>query len=1059
MKHTKQFLFICLSFAVLSVQAALPPQLEAPLDNLTIYSGAAITMGAISNVSGNIQAEAAATLCSGSNVSASNQVVAGTAHCGGSIVSGYIVSGGAVVLGEYTHVGDYIVAREDGTIGADSTIVGNLTIGVSATLGATTIDGDIMVGGDLTAGTTIVIGAKAVVAGNARAGTSVTLAEGATVVGSIIENSKQEFENDRKEPIDDQSPQLLQLQADLAAMEAPTANQLPATITENTTFKKGIYHTTDITTSVGITITFDGEGEDGHWLINSDSFIAFGANTKMVLKDVTPNSTITWNAGSYANSGEGAELLGTFFAGSYISTGQNTILKGIGDACGGMFTSAGAVTLGVRNIIGTTGCKVQPPTVHHYEIVHDGQGLTCEPESVEIRACADASCSALNTQPITLDFLTDDELISSETFTGSTTASFSNTVVETLTFSLANTSITATNPLVCDDSSGNSCNMGFTNAGLRFLSGAGNSTTLPNQTAGSSFSDTLKVQAVEDTDGVCTALFSGSNNVYLSQENVEPGGTSGLSFASDGATIAKHSGSTNITLSFDADSIAVIPTPVYHDAGKIRLHASYAADGVILSGSSNSFWVSPAELVIIAKSGLTNLSGATVTATSTHEAGNNFNLSVTALNSLGVITPNYSQGQIQLMLTRTGPTLTDSVDGNLSYGAASTLASSASPVFQNVNLTHFSSGVSIYTAAQYSEVGLLDLDVQDSNYGDANIIISAVAINIGRFIPDHFTQTVADDGFFLAKCNTAITFAAYNGQKDEATNSVGAISYLTNPVLVITAFNKQGNITQNYHQDSQGSVNDYMKLSSADIIVFTPTLDQVAMGIDSNKLPLTANMNTGTLSENNLTSLSSGGALPKGVLHYQLSDSDNFFYNRSANALVAPFTSDINFSIATIIDADNVGVTTTVDASPTGVEIRFGRLLLKNSFGPETANFPQPMQIEYFNGSEFSASADNNCASYDAGRFSLTNISLDPVLTNLLGGTGYFLTGKTQEIELQAPGAGNQGQLLVSYDTYDWFKYDWDNDNMHDDSPSAIATFGIFRGNDRMGYSREVFYR
>jgi len=191
-------------------------------------------------------------------------------------------------------------------------------------------------------------------------------------------------------------------------------------------------------------------------------------------------------------------------------------------------------------------------------------------------------------------------------------------------------------------------------------------------------------------------------------------------------------------------------------------------------------------------------------------------------------------------------------------------------------------------------------------------------------------------------------------------------------------------------------------------------------------------------------------------LHYQLSDADNFVYNRSANALVSPFRSDIDFSIATIIDADNVSATSTVAASPTGVEIRFGRLLLSNSFGPETSNFPQQMQIEHFDGNNFVSTPDENCASYEAGRIALTNIGLNPSHTSVIGGNGSFINGRAQTIQLQAPGAGNQGDIGVLYDAYDWFKYDWDNDGAHDDNPEAIATFGIYRGNDRTGHWREV---
>jgi MSHA biogenesis protein MshQ len=233
--------------------------------------------------------------------------------------------------------------------------------------------------------------------------------------------------------------------------------------------------------------------------------------------------------------------------------------------------------------------------------------------------------------------------------------------------------------------------------------------------------------------------------------------------------------------------------------------------------------------------------------------------------------------------------------------------------------------------------------------------------------------------------------------------------------------------------------------------------DEVATGVDSSKLPITANINPGTLSQNYLTASDKGEPLPKGVLHYQFSDDDNFFYDRSGNALVGPFTSDIDFSIATIIDPDDVDVLTTKAVSPTGIEIRFGRLLLVNSFGPETSDLPQPMQIEHFDGTSFVDSTDDNCASYDADKILLTDISLEPALTDKLGGTGNFSAGETQAIELQAPGTGNQGQLGVSYVAYDWFKYDWDNNGNYDDDPTAVATFGLFRGNGRIIQWREIF--
>ncbi|MFQ3206596.1 MAG: MSHA biogenesis protein MshQ [Glaciecola sp.] len=316
MKYTKRLMLTSIIFVITSAKADIPIPLDPPLNRLTIYSSAPITMGASSAVNGNIQVNAAATLGASS------------------IVGGYIMAGAAVTLGASTQVGDYIEARDAGTIGADSTIGGHLTTGDAATLGANTIDGNIMVGGDLTAGAAILVGTKAVIAGNlkagaaasadlgadakvignaaagialtlgadvivdghaqagsgslmlgvgasiggnARAGTSVVLAAGATVGGDITQLSAEASATNVKQPIDDQSLKLLLVQAQLATMLAPLENQLPTAMTVSATIKKGTYHTTALTTTAGITITFDGEGEQGHWLINSDSFIAFGA--------------------------------------------------------------------------------------------------------------------------------------------------------------------------------------------------------------------------------------------------------------------------------------------------------------------------------------------------------------------------------------------------------------------------------------------------------------------------------------------------------------------------------------------------------------------------------------------------------------------------------------------------------------------------------------------------------------------------------------------------------------------------------------------------------------
>jgi hypothetical protein len=441
MKFLKQTVFMA---ACLIVSGA--PAAETNLNEQTVYSAAGITMGANSTVYGNLQTVAAATLGADAQV------------------GGNLVSGAAVTLGANGKVGGNLSARDAGTIGADATIGGDLTTGDAATLGATTGD-KTMVGGNLTAGAAILVGVKskiggdlksgaaasadlgasasvggsakvgtaltlgadatvgvgenggnaqaatgavalgerAEVVGNARAGTIVTVPASANVKGEQIENRPESFSNAPKGAVDNKNEDVAKKQQKLRDTDAPNTTELAASQAVSIDLESGIYHATSLTTTAGISLTFKGiPNFVEHWLINVDTFIDFGANLTMVLEDVDPGSTITFNAAGYTAIGASSKVLGTFYAGTYITTGASVTLNGIPkkdpsatteiDTCGGLFTASGAITLGASNTIGSRGCT-QGTGFDNGETVVDETNAAAEQAEANQHGCADAQAA------------------------------------------------------------------------------------------------------------------------------------------------------------------------------------------------------------------------------------------------------------------------------------------------------------------------------------------------------------------------------------------------------------------------------------------------------------------------------------------------------------------------------------------------------------------------------------------------------------------------------------------------------------------------------------------
>ena len=454
----------------------------------------------------------------------------------------------------------------------------------------------------------------------------------------------------------------------------------------------------------------------------------------------------------------------------------------------------------------------------------------------------------------------------------------------------------------------------------------------------------------------------------------------------------------------------------------------------VMSASTESFAVHPSSFSLAATTGSKTLNGSNSNANVTHKAGEAFNLSITAMcsDSLTVATDYRANtpSSILTRLQRTAPNTSNSVDGSMQISADTLLTSSAP--WEATTLNFQNNGIHTHTAS-YSEVGTTRLYIRDQNYFGEEIAESF--IDIGRFIPDHFEVQV-NSGRLSAYCSPGSPFGFSYIQQE--------INYASTPSLTITALNTSNAVTRNYTEGG------FLKLDPDNGItrVF-PNEDYTAVGSDNYKMTLTSN----ALRPIFFTSASNG------VMEYTFLNTDSYTYLKNSNAKTAPFISDIRVNVTAIKDSDDVEANALpYQVLPSSIQLRYGRLVMDNAFGPEISALPIPMRIEHWNGSAFETNTDDNCTHYNAINItdteSLSGGSTTP------SGNGIFTSGSTAHasaVSLSAPGTGNVGTVDLDFEVDDWLKYDWDNDNTTaDTNPTATATFGQYRGNDRVIYWREV---
>jgi len=517
-----------------------------------------------------------------------------------------------------------------------------------------------------------------------------------------------------------------------------------------------------------------------------------------------------WDGSSVNNGGNPANLQILLYSNvTYFEIGNNTQLTGFVvqpvysgaagnkaiDVHDGTTITGGVYTAGFLNIKKNVTFKYnaqvsaaitsmsQCAGPHHFEIQHtDGQGVTCTPSTLTIKACADATCatpytagvsgslSATGTPTVNWGGGTPNFTI----LAGSSTVTKDIQVTTEGSVTLNATSTPA--PAGATTCTWGTCN--FTSANSALL------VSVPNHLAEST--QTLTIQAVKAVTGnplVCTPGITGNKAVNLKCSYANP--TTGtlpvrvagaaLNAGNNPAAACDGTGQT-LTLNFNASGIAT-PNLQYADVGQMTISATHTGTpgsidaGLTMTGSGN-FIAAPASFSV------------TGVPAGPLKAGTTFSATVTALNWLGNATRNFGKET-----TPEGATL-----GHTLAMGAGTWADPALGGTTSIAGASFTNGVATVNDLTWGEVGVINLNaaLTSGNYlGTGLATASGTSATNTTFIPDHYATEIVSAGNVPMTCPDASC----------PNNAVGAsgMVYSGQPFTVkVTAKNLAGATTTNY---------------------------------------------------------------------------------------------------------------------------------------------------------------------------------------------------------------------------------------------------------------------
>lgn len=693
---------------------------------------------------------------------------------------------------------------------------------------------------------------------------------------------------------------------------------------------------------------------------------------------------------------------------------------------------------------------------HHFELQHDGTALTCNPESVTVRACADSACSSLYTGNVTVT-LTPTGWVGGDTISfsgGQTTVPLRHSTAGTVTLGTSTPAPSPSNATVCTNTATNSsdCSLPFYDTGFIY--------TIPAQTSCTT-SSAIAVSAVrlDNTTQQCVPSFqnrSATVNFWSSYASPASGTRAvTLNNGTTNYTLATASPGTSVPLSFNASGQASV-TLTYNDAGQLTLNSQFtgsgAESGLIMNGAT-TYVTKPYKFYVYSDDANSDCAAAVSTCSAFKRAGESFNLKVRAACADNSVTPNFQLNGITLSHVNIAPAIAQGTLGVSSVDIA------AADLGEHITATQSVSEVGVFTfSAATPAAGYFG-----NTIGDATLNASAY---VGRFIPDHFclsnnTLTNRTDATTASACTdnfsyldedfdlnfrlTAQRRGALCGDGSLTQNYSAAWSKFSTPFTqTMTLANETGKFNLGAVNDPNGTATDLRARLDINVTASTPASGQFSNGVidvlervDINR----AGSGPSYTAETPFTSVALG---------------------------IHPLDSD-----SITLDSTNLTIGSDNYRQVGTTALYFGRLYADNAYGPETLPLSMWAQTQYCTAvtagqcSAWSSKTDDSCSLYTI---------LPPAGTaigNLSSGDGqgyyhraapavssgsYDFTAVSGRVhvpdtfnhaagwQLFYTAGGNGGDYPIPFTSHLYLR-----------TQPGTASFGQFRGDDRIIYWRELF--